>query len=115
MTKEQVLRDCIAWFSKPDRLCKGHFGEFKNGVPVPSTQLTDERVRRLCTTGAIVLFSGYNPNRSSINIELHWSVHDLLRQAIGSSIPLENDRPETTQDDVLDWFKRALKEAESHE
>ena len=102
-TAKKVLED--------NRLCKGDLALDKDGNCVLPR---DPNATQFCALGALDYAITYDPNtfNSCVNLMLH--ALEGMEDGIYKRVSTYNDRPETTKEDILALFDKAIGFAELH-
>jgi len=114
MTSDEVLQGAIDLLQDPERWCKKHIARSSFGMPAGDIS-TMGVIRSTCLVGAIRLAA--RPDHLFQSLPASNEAADRLRMVPevaafdighGCPIPLFNDDPNTTHEDVLLVLKKAL-------
>ena len=97
-----VLTKARELISTPEQWAKKHQATTADGVQVP---WNSDEATCFCMMGAI--------NRAALDLKADssWYVMNLVEDVIDNTLPIFNDRPTTTHEDVLRAFDQAIANA----
>lgn len=104
MKKSEILIKSKELISNPKNWTQGMFARDEYGTPVPSIS---ENACSWCSAGAVIKVAN--------NIYVAISLFALLEKSISRAIAPFNDNPESTHEDIMNMFDKAIELAKAEE